>query len=514
MVDTRHIGGSDLRVVRVSQRSLFGLVVAAAAAATSMAIAACGARTGLDFVAAPDAGPCGSPGPLSAQVHTCDGGGSTTISGTIYDPAAKNPLFNVVAYVPGSTPQPFKEGASCDSCSDLYTGSPVATAVTDANGRFTIKNAPDGADIPLVVQVGKWRRQFTIKSVTACEDNLLPDRGLTLPKNHAEGDIPNIAVSTGAADTLECLLSRIGLDATEYGGGADGPGHIHVFQGGTGAQPPAPPTQTAALCPAGAGGSKHLVPNTAPPGPASSQALWDSTADIMRYDMVLMSCEGDETAGMNQQVLFDYAAAGGRVFASHYHYSWFDTGPFGDANLAVWTRGANPIYPLTCNATGTSEATIVTTLANGQPFPGGQAMEQWLTNVNAWTDAGVPVENARENAIVGPANTASQAWVAAGPDSQFAAGDAAVVGGGETLYLSFNTPLNAAPANQCGQVIFSDLHVSAAAGDDWQKPVPDECAQVDLSPQEKVLEFMLFDLSSCVTPKALPPQAPPVCPHL
>ena len=61
----------------------------------------------------------------------------------------------------------------------------------------------------------------------------------------------------------------------------------------------------------------------------------------MRYDIVLLSCEGHETDDMNQQVLFDYAAAGGRVFASHFHYAWFNTGPFGAANLATWHTGSN-----------------------------------------------------------------------------------------------------------------------------------------------------------------------------
>src|SRR5580704_8852275 len=129
----------------------------------------------------------------------CPGGGSTTISGKIYDPAAKDVLYGAVAYVPSKPVTALQLGASCDTCNSLYTGSPIAAAQTDATGSFTIENAPSGTNIPLVIQLGKWRKQLKISTVKACTDNAQPDKSLTLPANHMEGDIPNIAISTGGA---------------------------------------------------------------------------------------------------------------------------------------------------------------------------------------------------------------------------------------------------------------------------------------------------------------------------
>jgi len=406
---------------------------------------------------------------LQCQVHACTGGGTTTVSGTIYDPAGKNPLYGIVAYVPNTPPLPFTAGAACTSCADLYTGDPVAAAVTDAAGKFTIKNAPDGANIPLVIQVGKWRRQLVIPAVTQCGDTSMPDKMLTLPKNGSEGDLPDIAISTGNADTLECLLPRIGVDKAEYVAGAATGGHIHIFRGDS------------------------KAPNTNPKAPDPSQQLWDSAADIMKYDILLLSCEGHETDNMNQQVLFDYAAAGGRVFASHFHYAWFNTGPFGNENLATWTTGGQQI--------GSSlNATIVTTLPNSTPFVRGQALLAWLGNVNALTGGELPIQAPRHNADVSAANTASQPWIVADPSAQVP---------GATQDFTFDTPLNVAPEKQCGRVVFSDMHVGAASGDYANsKTTPGGCADNDLSPQEKALEFIFFDLSSCVTPNNIPMQPP------
>jgi hypothetical protein len=81
------------------------------------------------------------------------------------------------------------------------------------------------------------------------------------------------------------------------------------------------------------------------------------------------------------------------------------------------------------------------------------------------------------------------------------------------MYFSFDTPVNApqapggGPPQYCGRVAFSDMHVDGNPQTKDRLPPPGGCANADLSPQEKVLEFMLFDLSSCVIPDTEAPDA-------
>jgi hypothetical protein len=214
----------------------------------------------------------------------------------------------------------------------------------------------------------------------------------------------------------------------------------------------------------------------------------------MAYDILILSCEGQETTAMNQQALFDYAAAGGRAFASHFHYSWFNTGPFGAFNLAQWTTGSNNI--------GNINADVVVTDWNNMPFARGQAMHDWLQNVNALTNNLLPIQVARHNADVTAANTPSQPWI---------------VRDGQTTQaqdFTFDTPLGVPAAQQCGRIAYSDMHVGAASNDygGASGTTPDGCTMQDLSPQEKALEFIFFDLSSCVTPNNMVQMPPPVGP--
>ena len=66
--------------------------------------------------------------------------------------------------------------------------------------------------------------------------------------------------------------------------------------------------------------------------------------------------------------------------------------------------------------------------------------------------------------------------------------------------FQFTTPIEAQPADRCGKVVFSDMHV---AGNGSTNAYPTGCGDYpmtrDLTPQEKALAFMIFDLASCVS---------------
>jgi hypothetical protein len=449
----------------------------------------------------------------SSSSPMCPDGGATTVSGRVYDPAGKNPLYGVAVYVPESALAPLPKGvptgADACSCSALFKSHAVASTTTGVDGTFTLTGVPAGASVPLVLQVGKWRRSLHVH-VAACQDNPQLDKSLTLPKTVAAGDtddnMPDIAVSTGVADTLECLMMRIGLPASELVAGASTAGHVHLFAGGL---------------PGGTGDHTIGRPQTPafPSAPESFTDLWATEAQLMPYDITLLSCEGGETYDANPPALEAYLNAGGRVFASHYHYAWFG-GPIASGkwyqaplpavyappsdwgtSLAAWTKD-----------TGGSEnliGGILDTTQNGSsaPFVKGQMLQQWLQNLGALGQNGVPqgqlsIYQPKYNATVSAANKASQPWITAGAMSSVP---------GATMYFSFDTPVNPPPAPDggpgpyCGRAVYSDLHVAGNPETSDKPPAPGGCSTGDLSPQEKALEFMLFDLSSCVIPDTEPP---------
>ena len=133
-----------------------------------------------------DAGPTGCTG-LQCQQASCASGSETTVTGTVYAPNGTLPLYNVILYVPNSTVEPLTQGITCDQCGAVASGEPIVTTLSNPDGTFKLTNVPVGANIPLVMQLGKWRRQITIPSVASCTETKLTDADQTRLPEESKG---------------------------------------------------------------------------------------------------------------------------------------------------------------------------------------------------------------------------------------------------------------------------------------------------------------------------------------
>jgi hypothetical protein len=390
---------------------------------------------------------------------TCAPGAFTTVSGKIYDPAGQVPLYNVSVYVPNRELPPIATGPSCDRCDTSLLGNPIVVTRTDHAGAFQLggpgADVPSGRDVPIVIQIGKWRRQITVSNVKPCQDNPLTDADQSrLPRDQSEGHLPRIALTTGGQDALECLLRKVGIADSEFTTEA-GNGRVHLFAGHEGTN----------AFDASLGGAAFT--------PASP--WWDDLRNLSNYDVVLHSCDGVEApTDKNERAraaLRDYADLGGRVFATHWHNYWFENGPAPWPAMATFNHQQDlPSY---------AEATIDT------GFEEGRALADWLLRIGGSTTPG-QLTIAGGKHTVDAVGTARRWIYSTNPPSVQA--------------LDALTPIGG-PA--CGRIVFSDIHVSGRGGDAADddshpgKPFPSGCISSTVSPQERALEFMLFDLSSC-----------------
>lgn len=466
-------------------------------------------------------GQCGCTG-VCQMVPTCTGGTTTTLTGTVWDPAGIHPLYDALVYIPNnpSDPglQPFAPGITCDVCGATAAGDPLVTTYTAPDGTFTLSGVPVGSNILLVVQLGRWRRQFTVDIGTSCGANAVPAMTLTMPKNHTEGDIPRIGVLTGGFDPMECVLRKMGVQDSEFTD-PGGTGHIQFYLANQPNAPANPFGIFASECPANPYGSGATI-DPATPTQTTLFGTTGASPTINQYDMVILACEGyEENMQANWPNLGAYTSAGGRVFMTDYSYDWMAaTTACQNASQCgaggVCTNGfcsspnnvtQNPAYAGVAtwqtdqNPQGSVETGEIDLVNN----PKGMAFEQWLQIVGASTvgSGTVSLDPVFHNsdAVIPPA----QQWLYWGASTP--------------IHFTFNTPVGAASASQCGRAVFSDWHADnlGFAGNYPACPYqltktapyyshglkfPAECDTNPMTPQEAILEFMLFDLTACVQP--------------
>jgi hypothetical protein len=402
---------------------------------------------------------------LCLQQTTCSGSATTTITGTVYAPNGNDPLPNVTVYIPNDVVQPFPAGVSCPVVGAPPSGSPLVGTTSAVDGTFTLPNAPVGTNIPLVIVSGKWRRQLVIPNVAACTNTPLPSATYAssgtlpfaaMPQNQSQGDIPMIAIATGAVDQVECILRKVGISDTEFTD-PTGSGRINLFTGS---------------------GSSGARISTSTPTQAT---LMENASTLNNYDVLMLPCQGTPSGDVVSGVLgtqelanfISFANAGGRVYSSHYSYVWmYNNPPFNGVANWLGSSGGGGQTP------DPGVATINTT------FTAGNTLAQWLELVGASTTQGqMPISTLKHdiNGVIAP----TQSWMTLNTT------------GNPVMQMVFDTPI--APAgttvNQCGRVLYNEYHVEAGSSSPTQS-FPAECsATTTMSPQEKLLEYMLFELT-------------------
>ncbi len=419
---------------------------------------------------------------------------TTTISGTVYDPRLAAgmpnplPLPNVLVYASTTPVTPPTSGAQCVTyANSIPTGANVINyTYTAVDGTFTLQDIPENAIVTVVIQAGKWERQFSETVGTTAMTGLQ----LGMPANHTQGNMPYIAIATGSADGAECVLRDMGIADSEFTddvqaaspSGTNPGGFVHLYKG----------TESAGADITGTTPSQTVLMTTDQSGTA--------TPLLNEYDMVMFPCQGNypnqETA-KGAANLQTFAAAGGRVFGTHFSYVWFEPSygaQFG--NVANW---------ITEVSLGTETATVQ------ENFSDGIFLADWLHNAGSTisgTTNQIDVSNVRVD--VSSVNAPAQSWLTLNANQYSGQGSTTPV-----LQMTFNVPFGAPAASQCGRVMYNDYHVITPVGGTGTV-YPKECpsysatapnnfnSSYTMSAQEEMLEYALFDLSGFVQPTVVP----------
>jgi hypothetical protein len=524
-------------------------------------------------------------------------GNPTVITGTVYSPNGPtngDPIPNILVFVAGGpvsgfTVAPTGPGVTggCYGQSMLVSGNPIVSATTDYMGNFTLSNAALTAlgttTVNLVIQAGKWRRQYPNTQIIGGQVNQLP--GLSMPgakgtlSDGTIADLPHIAVVTGKVDGLECIFPQIGISTSEVTN-SDGTGSINLYAGS--ASP----------------GAVVTASTSSDPTPPETTLVTNATL-MDTYDVIMFACQGTptqpvETTTSNQTNILNYANAGGRIFTTHWQYLWLDSSA-SFPTVADWLPppplGTTATSPATINISSTFTEGVI--LANWMHYIGadtgtlGQIIlkntaintsqvnvppsQTWVTLNNVTGNpsmqftfdtpigqTGIPtvaIAYTNNTQVFQPGDTGDTITITATNTSTTDASStlmmtltipgsititslvdssggtwscntttlictrttALTAGTSDSVTLTFNiaatavvgqtsitTALsggNLSSTGQCGRVLYNDYHVeqqSVAKNTIF----PSECSTGKLTPQEKFLEFSLYNLSNFVSPTA------------
>jgi len=403
---------------------------------------------------------------LECYQVACTGGGTTSVSGKVMAPNGIDPVVEALVYVPRDLPE-FPATVQCEACNNPIGGNPIVQAVTAVDGSFTLTNVPATSQVPVVVQKGRFRRTIML-NVTACQDHPLTIDQARLPKNQQEGDLPKMAVGLGTWDQIECVLRSIGIDQSEFTK-PSGNGAVHLYENGS----------------ALSGGDSEFT------------TMLQDKQKLESYNLVFVNCTNnylDELASKAtiKQNLFDYVSAGGRLYVTDYSYDYLEQVPQFSPYL-YFTGGGSQTMPQAPQGAHISHTDVAAAKINDPTLAEWVKLAHPSQGLNA--DGTVQINDlwiGIESTSTDP-TYASTTWV-----------QGSVGGKTQPLSVTFDY-------NSCGKVLYSNYHTREPGGADAgvsfpglpsSGGFPSYCASTAQSMivQEKILEYLIFSISSCVGP--------------
>lgn len=425
----------------------------------ALVIGGCGGST---FVGGDDAGtPAGDGGGGNLLRPSCPGQEST-LSGKVLAPNGVDPVPGATVFIPADRPELFPPTVQCEVCGHLGSTINLWYTTSAYDGSFTLPLVCPGQRT-LVFQNGRFRRLITV-DVPAGGTLALSPAQTRLPRRNGEFDVadavPRIAVATGDYDKMECELRKLGLED----------GVVDLYEDAEELKSPKP----------------------IPP----FEALVADLDKMKTYNIIFINCTA-AVLGLSGKPAFtrpevlqnitEYISAGGRFYVTDWAFDWIEQvpslSPFID--FEPGPSGPTP-EPPRGGALGQYGITVPGVVQDS-------AMAQWLGLFpGAISGTQVRIEHFLGNwVMMHSVDKEVKTWVDGPVDS----GDGTIVQQVRPLTVTFNF-------KNCGKILYSSYHTEGR--DDEiallaPKAFPEYCTG-ESSPQDRILEYLIFDIASCVKP--------------
>lgn len=394
----------------------------------------------------------------SDRPFRCPGTG-TEVRGTVLTPNGEDPVPGAVVYAVQGTPPAIDPGVACDTC-QIPSGA-LAFTQTGIDGVFSLQHVLDaGGEVNVVIQKGRFRRVVPVR-FDGCNALALDAAQTRLPGRRSEGDMPRILVATNVLDNISRVLNRVGIMDFDTRDG----------------------------CRTARAGADLTRATSCPFG-----ALLADRAQLEQYNIVFAPCGalGFDHSGQimdepqNARIvanLREFVSRGGRLYASDTAYTFFERVLPGAVLFAMGNdaqRGTRD--PANVGAGGSPTTPRQYTGRASDP-----ELNEWLRARGALMADGTLTLGG----FIGhwgaidtvPAST--RTWVRGEVEWWSTSGTGSMPVGERALTVTSDARGTGAG---CGRAVFTSYEVDPRT------------MSTTLTPQERVLEWLLFELGGCVQP--------------